>query len=294
MFRSFLIVAAFAAGAFLFIPSADAGDVKFSLRIGAGYGYGYGHGHHRGHYGYYGRYRNGRHHRYRSPSYGYCYPSISYSHHSYPSSTVYYGTSHGYSTVYAPPATYTPRVIYGNTYPTHQTQTVEYVQPSTTSVPQPTVYAAPVVTRRDGWQLLGAQDYSKALVAFAAQTNDNNKAGAPKIGYALASAGLGQLDQAVWAMRRAMRVDPDASRDMLIDDTLRESINALIDKYVYSPDLGVSKSDTTFMAASMHWLLGETDQAHAQITRAIDAGDGSEAATNLQRMIDQAHNNEKE
>jgi len=283
MKRVLLFIVAFMAVLLTCLP-AHAGDVRFGVSVGGGYGHG------RGHYNQ-GRHNRGHHsrghgysafsYRYSSPSYGYCNSGLSYRYQSYPTSYVYYSNSPrhtNYSTVYAPVESAAPRVIYGNPQQTYETKTVEYAAP--VSRPLPTVRVT-----EDGWQLLSHGNHSDALVVFARQAGEQIRAGTPKVGYALASAGLGKFDQAVWAMRRAVHIDPKALENVLVGDALRAQINGLINRYVF-PAGDVNKADAAFMVATMYWMLDDKAQAKTSIDHAIQAGDGSDAALNLMRMIE--------
>ncbi|MGH8594995.1 MAG: hypothetical protein ACREV3_14435, partial [Gammaproteobacteria bacterium] len=57
------------------------------------------------------------------------------------------------------------------------------------------------------WDLLASRRYGEALRGFEAVAQQNPRWGEPEIGYALASASLGNLSRGVWAMRRAYRLD---------------------------------------------------------------------------------------
>ena len=64
--------------------------------------------------------------------------------------------------------------------------------------------------RRVAWALLGTGRDRAALRQFSRLAGRDPDAGGPKIGYALSAARLGDLTNAARAMRRVLRVDPNA------------------------------------------------------------------------------------
>jgi hypothetical protein len=282
--------------------SAQAGDVGFSLRIGDSWHGGrhhsrYGHhrGHHRGHYGsHYGVTFN-----YGWPSYSSYYRS-SYSYYQpYRSRTIVYNNACPPATtsyiitnpqpqntvVYVPTPTTDSRVVYGSaTQRVYEPQTRVYA-------PQPEPQIIDVQRRTvsvtgQSWPLLREGRYQQALEQFSAESQLSPTDGLPKVGYALAAAGQGDLNRAVWAMRRAMRIDPQAIHRVSLGDAMREQLAGAIDSYVMPlPGDGVSDKDSAFMVACLHLIAGETLPAADAIDRAIAAGDNSEEAQQVSRLI---------
>jgi len=225
-------------------------------------------GHHGGEH-----YYSGGHHGYR------------YGHHRrYGYRGGYYGGHYGYS--YSPAYIYphsTARVIYGypydaNTYDTGRSESVnQQTNPRGTRVVH---YEASTADR--GWSLLAAARPSEALFIFNQQAQSDPQKGIPKVGYALASTQLGDLARGIWAMRRAIRIDPESLHYVLIDDRLRPEIQKLIPRYEQVLSSSPKSMDAAFMLASIHYLLGDLKAAQA----AIHDGDHSASAVNLRMLIE--------
>jgi len=272
---------------------AFAGDVSFSFSVGGNYG-----GHHRGYHG----------SRWCGPSsyvsYRSC-PTVYYSNRVYrtepcvTSSTIYYNTT--YVPTYVPrytvetysPSPYASRVIYAEPSRVYQT-----TEPEVVYTPPPAQLREPIVVERrvveapavgaDGWALMGLGDDRGAATQFAREVAAEPTAELPKVGFALASASQGSLDQSVWAMRRALAKDAGVLDRIMIGDDLRERLAGLIDRFIFvSPDKSLSKADALFMTASVHAILNEKDQARDAIRQAIAAGDDSAAAKNLSALVGQ-------
>jgi hypothetical protein len=288
--------------------SAQAGDVGFSLRVGnswhsgrhpysghhgrPGYsGYSGYRGHHsRSHYGFtfnYGWpiYRNSY---YRSSYIYRPYPrSVVYDYACPPATTSYIITNPQpqQTVVYVPAQATDSRVVYGSaTERVYEPQTRVY-QPQ----PPSQVIDAPrrtISVTGQSWPLLRDGHYQQALEQFSAESQLSPGDGLPKVGYALAAAAQGDLNRGVWAMRRAMRVDPDAASRVSLGDAMREPLFGMIDSYVLPlPGDGVSDKDSAFMVACLHLIAGEMQPAADAIDRAIAAGDGSEEARQVSRMV---------
>ncbi|MFQ5697760.1 MAG: hypothetical protein ACE5IL_05675 [Myxococcota bacterium] len=223
---------------------------------GHGFGFGYGGGH--GDHGYSFSYGyGGSHHRY-SLDYGYdggYAPYSGHGHHGYRS----YGYGYGSAIYPAPPV---------------------YVAPS-----RP-VYVEPVTVPledRSGWSYLAGGSSERALEVFAAQASAHPGAGAPKVGYALSSAFAGGHSRAIWAMRRAFRIDPYGASEVSIDSTTRDRLRQLLGHY--ESGSGYRRGDDAFMAAALHYLLGETRTARHAAERAVALGDRDASVHNLLDML---------
>ena len=68
----------------------------------------------------------------------------------------------------------------------------------------------------------------ETVSAFASEAQRNPSAGIPKVGYALAKAATGDHQTAMWAMRRAFRIDPASLHELNVDATLQTDIRKLI------------------------------------------------------------------
>ncbi len=145
---------------------------------------------------------------------------------------------------------------------------------------------APGIDQTRAWALLASDRPQDALQEFALQAADEPTKGAPKIGYALASAMAGDLAKGAWAMRRALHIDADAMHYVEIDQQLRPRIEQLADEYQEAQDAPTANPDMTFMLAALHYILGNVDAAHDAMRRLVNEGDSSTSARNLRQLIE--------
>ena len=136
-----------------------------------------------------------------------------------------------------------------------------------------------------GWTLLAGGNSAAALSAFSAEATANPNKGEPKVGYALSSAAGGDLSTGVWAMRRACRVDPNAMHYVHLNEQLQSCVGQLADRYQSIVDRSPNNRESTFMLASLHYLLGDMQSAQAEINLAVQYGDRDQSTTNLRRLI---------
>jgi len=237
-------------------------------------------GHHRGgshfYFGYGGRnrhyggyYNRGLYDYY--PNYGYgssCGPTYPYN-FSYPQ---YYSSPYAYSYPYSRYNSYG-----SNTYP--RVPALEYGSG----------YATPkqlTVSTEDGWKLLREDQPRAAFQAFSEEATANPEKGAPKVGYSLASAELGDLDRGIWAMRRALRIDPYSLQYIALGDEIRSRLGDLIYEYEHAPNHSKENPDDAFMLAVLHYLSGDLKAAQLAIGRVVESGDTARSSRNLVRVID--------
>lgn len=226
-------------------------------------------GHHGGHHGYhsylyYPHYYSRTHYGYQ-PTY-YTYPRYRYSTYTSPND-----------------ARYEARVIYGSQQPYPRTTDGRVADPyAGTGSTEQGMHAVD----SPGWGLLAADRPADALSVFANEAQRNPTRGMPKLGYALAAAQLGDLDKGVWAMRRALRYDPDALHYFTAGQQLRPKIHHLIGRYENRLESASYNPDAAFMLAALHYLVRDTDAARAAINLAIRQADRSSSAANLKRLID--------
>jgi len=135
-----------------------------------------------------------------------------------------------------------------------------------------------------GWALLKSGASRDALNVFAQQAGNDAKNGTPKVGYALASAASGDLERGVWAMRRALRIDPDALHYLSAESDLHAVINSVIADYRASEEHLRSHNDAAFMRASLYYLQHDTEAARY----ALPDNDDLPSTHNLEHLIDQA------
>jgi len=255
---------------------------------GYGHHYGYGYGHHYG-YGYghhYGGHEHGHHGGY---GHHYAYYGLGayalyglfghYGHDDYDYGHHYYG-GHYYTPYYSH---YSYPYAYGySSYPSRSRHTYSGSRHENTNQE-----GARISHVRDGWQLLRNNHPNDALNAFATEAETHPTKGMPKVGYALASAGAGQLDRGVWAMRRALRFEPEALRYMAVDKSLQTRIRELIHRYDYD-SASAKATDAAFMRASLHYLLRESTEARHAMDQVVQAHDDTVSAKNLNKLIREA------
>lgn len=262
-----------------------------------GHGLHGGHGVHGGHFGghvhfggshrHFGNYNRGYGGGYRySYQPGYNYYPRSYSFTSGYSSPRAYT---GYSPRNTPSATYINRNVGPNPYSNNANLYNTYNSDSTG-----TRYiekgAGNNVTGNLGWQLLAQNNAKEALGVFAGQAGRHQEDEVPKVGFALSTAMQGDLDRAVWAMRRAFSIDPNSLHYVNIEQSLRVSIDNLITEFnlrLRNSD-GNRYSDAAFMVAALNYLIHNDEAARIAIQEAVDkAGDSSQSALNLRNLVKQ-------
>ena len=138
------------------------------------------------------------------------------------------------------------------------------------------------------WILVRSDRPAEAMEEFVRVARTYPAAGVPRIGEAAALAMLGHLDRAVWVMRRAVRIDPEAVRYVPTDEGLRERFQRLVDRYRRREAHGISAPDAAFMLSALHALRGETEAAYAMIDLAIEVGDTSDGAAVLKAFLERA------
>ncbi len=137
-----------------------------------------------------------------------------------------------------------------------------------------------------GWSLLRSGRTVDALREFANEAHRHPSHGLPKIGYALATSASGDLERGSFAMRRAMRIDPNAAHYLVLDEELRGRLDQLVKEYNARGRLAADP-DTAFMLVSLHYLRGDIDAAHTALERLVETGDRSASAAGLRRLVDQ-------
>ena len=137
-----------------------------------------------------------------------------------------------------------------------------------------------------GWSLLAQGEARRAKNVFVNQASSHPEAGQPKVGYALSSAMLGDLDRGVWAMRRALRTDPKSLHYLTVDEALQPYILDVVDRYEERFNGSGRNPDNAFMISALRYLLDDTDAARSAIGQAIDNGDDSTSAANLRGLLE--------
>ncbi len=217
-----------------------------------GYGHSYGHGYSHSYYGLHNYYGHGYGHH----SYGYGYSN--YGHHGY--GNHYNGYGYGYSRQY------------DDDYSSSSNYRNQNYDRS--------------IDSRNGWSLLGSNQASAALIDFGRQAQASPSKGDPKVGYALASADLGRLDKGVWAMRRALKIDPNALHYVALDQNMDAKVEQIIRQYEKKLAYSASDADAAFMLASLHYLQRDIKAARSNIDQAMLTRHISTSTKNLLALID--------
>ena len=137
-----------------------------------------------------------------------------------------------------------------------------------------------------GWSLLAQGKARRAKSVFVNQASSHPEASHPKVGYALSSAMLGDLDRGTWAMRRALRTDPKSLHYLTVDEALQPYSLDVVDRYEERFNGSGRNPDNAFMISALRYLLDDTDAARSAIDRAIDNGDDSTSAANLRGLLE--------
>jgi len=282
------------------------GSVIPTVAVSGGWHHGgYGlHGGHGGHFGGHGGHFGGLHfgggHRhfgnYNSGyggGYRYSYqPSYNYYPRSY-SFTPRYSSPRAYTSYsprrYVPSTTYISRNVDPNPYSSNA-NLYNTNNNNSTGTRYIEKGAGNNVTDNLGWQLLAQNNAKEALGVFAGQAGRHQEDGVPKVGFALSTAMQGDLDRAVWAMRRAFSIDPNSLHYINIEQRLRVSIDKLIAEFnlrLHNSDEN-RYSDAAFMVAALNYLIHNDDAARIAIEEAVvKAGDSSQSALNLHNLVKQ-------
>ncbi len=251
------------------------------------YAGGYYGGHHGAYYG--GHHGHGHYgHRY----YGHRY----YGHRSYGHG--YYGRGHyAYRHGYVPGVLSIPGAVidslFGHYDRPHRSGRDRY-RPSQYDGADPGDTAPPAAAPDDtgaslghGWGQLADGRYSQALSTFSREALSDPRNGGSTVGFALSAAAMGDLARGVWAMRRAVRLDPDAMHYVTIDAALRPRLEELVTHYRGNAYPAVDSAEAAFMLASLHYLLGDIDSAKSAIVLAVAEGDRDSSTANLRHLVDQ-------
>jgi len=236
--------------------SAQAGGYYY----GGGYGHhGYGYGHYSGHgYGY------GHHNPYRYGGHG-------YSSYGYP---LFFGQYYSYNFRHD----YDHRNYYA---PVHPNYSDDALAGSSIDTEQ---------YDNKAWRLLARGQTDKAFTYFSRAAQAAPSKGSPKIGYALAAADLGQLDKGIWAMRRALRIDPHALHYVTLNNRLDAKVRRMITDYEKRQEYSGKGASSSFMLASLHYLRRDMESAQSYINQAMLARHVKSSTKNLNNLINREIN----
>jgi hypothetical protein len=289
--------------------AAFAGHTSWSVGVGiGGPGYYGGFGYHSGYYGHY--YRPYYYRPYYYPAPVYVAPSVVYVDPPPQTTVVYQQPAPQTTVVYQPaPQTAAPQQYtygYSTPAPANTAQTTVYNPPPYQSNTQPAQVSAPMQQQpaamqpsqpggnfqppqqpyADGWALLSTDQARTALDAFAIEAERNPSAGAPKVGYALASVVIGDDAKAVWAMRQALQSDPNSLNQALLAASAHNQLRQAIGRYDSRIAGGFSRADDLFMVAALRYIEADYANADQALSRAVQLGDNTPSTTALRSLID--------
>ncbi len=241
---------------------------------------------------YAGGYHGGHHGAYSGGHHGHRYYGHRYYGHGY------YGRGrYAYRHGYVPGVLSIPGAVIGSLfghYDRPYRSGPERYRPSQDDGADPGDTAPPVAAPDDtgaslghGWGQLADGRYSQALSTFSREALSDPRNGGSKVGFALSAAAMGDLARGVWAMRRALRFDPDAMDYVTIDAALRPRLEELVTHYGGNAYPTVDSAEAAFMLASLHYLLGDIDSAKSAIVLAVAEGDRDSSTANLRHLVDQ-------
>jgi len=135
------------------------------------------------------------------------------------------------------------------------------------------------------WQLFAKGRIGDAQKVFTRAEVDDPKDAVAKVGLALTAAESGDLKRGIWAMRRALRVDPQGVRYVPVDRRVGERIHSLIATYRRHADDEYKRLDYAFMLSALYYLVNENQNALEQVQLAIGYGDTSDSTDNLDKLL---------
>ena len=144
----------------------------------------------------------------------------------------------------------------------------------------------PLTTTSLGWTKFARGDFPDAQRTFASEAVLNPQRGDPKIGYALSTAALGDLAIATWAMRRALRIEPEALAAVARDERIRPAVESLVKRYAARLGRTDRVGDNSCMLAALHYVLGDAPSARGAIGFALARGARTRAELNLERLVE--------
>jgi tetratricopeptide (TPR) repeat protein len=141
-------------------------------------------------------------------------------------------------------------------------------------------------TMADAWEDLAADRCDAALEAFNCLAQVLPDDGLPLIGSALAASLLDQQEDAIAAMREALRIDPEALGYAPDDERLHSQVAQLVEQYEYRARTQFGDLDALFMVAALLYLLGQEDTAYYAIDIAVNLGDIDASTSSLKALME--------
>lgn len=144
---------------------------------------------------------------------------------------------------------------------------------------------APSATLGDAWTALGNGQFSDAEEEFSEISSEHPGDGLPRIGAALALARQGNMPKAVVELRRALHYDPKSINAVPDNDEVNGVIDDDLNRYQGTLKRSSNQADPNFAIACLLYMRGNKSQARAALALAVKAGDDSDAAKNLQKLL---------
>lgn len=135
------------------------------------------------------------------------------------------------------------------------------------------------------WELVGKGDYASARDAFAAISEARKAEGRPRIGYAIASAALGDEAAAAAAFRMALIVQPEAFYLPPKSDEIMPVLARTCHTLGNLRDRNATSNNRWMVMAACEYLRGNYPKAREAIKLAREYGESSLGAKNLWRLL---------
>lgn len=209
----------------------------------------------------------------------------SYAYYCDPCAPVTSYVSYGY--VYSPPVVYTTPV-YETVYVQSDPVYVEAPAGGGGWSGGPVVAAPPQNSIADAWVMLSTGWPDESLAAFESLVDALPNDGQPLIGVAISAALMDKDIKAAAAMRQAMRIDPKSIQFVPVDQKLAAQLESLLERYDARAKARYGDTDALFMAASLHYLLGNDQAADYALHAATQFNDNDASTMNLRALLDRA------
>lgn len=190
--------------------------------------------------------------------YDYCRVDYAYPWQSYP--------AFGYDSVAAEPVWY---AAYRTSSPTYSTP-----------------YEPLLPTIDQAWGLLADDQLALAEETFAELVYAAPNDPLPRIGFALTTGLLGELDASVRSMRTAVGLDASSLADVPDDEGVLIQIDHLLDPFLGRARDDKNDLDAMFMISALRFITDEPALAYHALDTAISGGDDSESAASLKTLLD--------
>lgn len=135
------------------------------------------------------------------------------------------------------------------------------------------------------WEMLARGDYASARDAFGAVAEARRHEARPKIGYAIASAALGDEAAAAAALRTALIVEPEDFRLPVRSEDLMPVLERVSHTLGNLKDRDATSHSRWLVIAACEYLRGDFPKAREAIKRSREYGETHLGAKNLWRLL---------